>query len=142
MAKRSSSIIMDAVHRLLPTQQPKDSEAEESSEDVLDTIAGMQKEHAAGTPTADETIIDRTLRAQGDATTLEPASMDLTLAVGAQGTSAQTDTSPAKPGRPAGKGMKLKTSKLQPRQDQPQSCLLYTSPSPRDLSTSRMPSSA
>ena len=26
--------------------------------------------------------------------------------------------------------------------DKPQSCLLYTSPSPRDLSTSRMPSSA
>ena len=26
--------------------------------------------------------------------------------------------------------------------NQPQSCLLYTSPSPRDLSTSRMPSSA
>ena len=26
--------------------------------------------------------------------------------------------------------------------DQPNSCLLYTSPSPRDLSTSRMPSSA
>ena len=74
---------MDAVHRLLPTQQPKDSE------DVLDTIAGMQKEHGAGTPTADETFIDRTLRAQGDATTLEPASMDLTLAAGAQRTSVQ-----------------------------------------------------
>ena len=87
----------------------------------------MQKEHAAGTPTADETIIDRTLRAQGDATTLEPASMDLTLAAGAQGTSVQkdkvpqTDTSPAQPGRPAGQGMKLKTSKLQPQQDQPHS---------------------
>ena len=58
MAKKSSGLIMDAVHRLLPTQQPKDSEADESSEDVLDTIAGMQKEHAAGTPTADETIIN------------------------------------------------------------------------------------
>ena len=90
MAKRSSGLIMDAVHRLLPTQ-PKDSEADESSEDVLDTIAGMQKEHAAGTPTADDTIIDRTLRAQGDATTLEPASMDLTLAAGAQRTSVQKD---------------------------------------------------
>ena len=33
----------------------------------------------------------------------------------------------------------------QPRahlKDEPDSCLLYTSPSPRDLSTSRMPSSA
>ena len=103
MAKRSSGIIMDAVHRLLPTNQPKDSEADESSEDVLDTIAGMQKEHAAGTPTADETIIDQTLRAQGDATTLEPTQMDLTLAAGAKSTSAQKDN-----------------------------CLLYTSPSPRD----------
>ena len=28
------------------------------------------------------------------------------------------------------------------RQDTPIACLLYTSPSPRDLSTSRMPSSA
>ena len=34
MAKRSSGIIMDAVHHLLPTHQPKDSEADESSEDV------------------------------------------------------------------------------------------------------------
>ena len=31
---------------------------------------------------------------------------------------------------------------LAPRADQPWFCLLYTSPSPRDLSTSRMPSSA
>ena len=142
MAKRSSGIIMDAVHRLLPTQ-PKDSEADESSEDVLDTIAGMQKEHAAGTPTADETIIDRTLRAQGDATTLEPASMDLTLATGAQRTSSvqkdkepQTDTSPAQPGRPAGKGMKLKTSKLQPRQDQPNSQGAHSVPAPVSLKLS------
>ena len=29
-----------------------------------------------------------------------------------------------------------------PSKDQPYYCLLYTSPSPRDLSTSRMPSSA
>ena len=136
MARKSSGLIMDAVHRLLPTHQPKDSEAEESSEDVLDTIAGMQKEHAAGTPTADETIIDRTLRAQGDATTLEPAQMDLTLAAGAQGTSVQkdkepqTDTSPAQPGRPAGQGMKLKTSKLQPRQDQPHSQGAHPVPAP------------
>ena len=136
MARKSSGLIMDAVHRLLPTHQPKDSEAEESSEDVLDTIAGMQKEHAAGTPTADETIIDRTLRAPGDATTLEPAQMDLTLAAGAQGTSAQkdknpqTDTSPAQAGRPAGQGMKLKTSKLQPRQDQPHSQGAHPVPAP------------
>ena len=67
----------------------RDSEADESSEDVLDTIARMEKEHAAGTPTADETIIDRTIRAPGDATTLEPAHMDITIAAGAQGTSAQ-----------------------------------------------------
>ena len=94
MARKSSGIIMDAVNRLLPAQIPRDSEADESSEDVLDTIAGMQKEHAAGTPTADETIIDRTLRAQGDATTLEPAQMDLTLAASAQGTSVQKDKDP------------------------------------------------
>ena len=31
---------------------------------------------------------------------------------------------------------------IQLMQDQDDSCLLYTSPSPRDLSTSRMPSSA
>ena len=114
MAKKSSGLIMDAVHRLLPAHQPKDSEADESSEDVLDTIAGMQKEHAAGTPTADETIINRTLRAPGDATTLEPATMDLTLAAGAQSTSAQkdkepqADTSPAQPGRPAEKRYETK----------------------------------
>ena len=44
-----------------------------------------------------------------------------------------------KAGHPGGKGLPTLvyyTSK------QPQSCLLYTSPSPRDLSTSRMPSSA
>ena len=126
MARKSSGIIMDAVNRLLPAQIPRDSEADESSEDVLDTIAGIQKEHAAGTPTADETIIDRTLRAPGDATTLEPAHMDLTLAAGAKSTSAQkdkepqADTSPAQTGRPAGKGTKNKTSKSQSRQDQPQ----------------------
>ena len=33
-------------------------------------------------------------------------------------------------------------SELQQRVDQLAACLLYTSPSPRDLSTSRMPSSA
>ena len=32
--------------------------------------------------------------------------------------------------------------KLAPHTDNPYRCLLYTSPSPRDLSTSRMPSSA
>ena len=31
---------------------------------------------------------------------------------------------------------------LVPDWEQPYNCLLYTSPSPRDLSTSRMPSSA
>ena len=34
------------------------------------------------------------------------------------------------------------TSQLMARRTECQSCLLYTSPSPRDLSTSRMPSSA
>ena len=34
MAKKSSGLIMDAVHRLLSAHQPKDSEADESSEDV------------------------------------------------------------------------------------------------------------
>ena len=42
-----------------------------------------------------------------------------------------------------GNHMKLSTSETtEPDETWPQGCLLYTSPSPRDLSTSRMPSSA
>ena len=37
-------------------------------------------------------------------------------------------------------GIKTRLSKK--KQNDPNTCLLYTSPSPRDLSTSRMPSSA
>ena len=40
------------------------------------------------------------------------------------------------------KVMPLQSSIAQPVGQQHQACLLYTSPSPRDLSTSRMPSSA
>ena len=36
----------------------------------------------------------------------------------------------------------VKVDKLDPAFQDPRNCLLYTSPSPRDLSTSRMPSSA
>ena len=36
----------------------------------------------------------------------------------------------------------VETEELAPELQQPFRCLLYTSPSPRDLSTSRMPSSA
>ena len=41
-------------------------------------------------------------------------------------------------------GLLFKSDVFQPLQkgDQVKGCLLYTSPSPRDLSTSRMPSSA
>ena len=45
-----------------------------------------------------------------------------------------------------GKGCKVLFTDCDPTQAQdrelPNNCLLYTSPSPRDLSTSRMPSSA
>ena len=41
------------------------------------------------------------------------------------------------------KGINLRTKHVKPTQEvETGSCLLYTSPSPRDLSTSRMPSSA
>ena len=39
-------------------------------------------------------------------------------------------------------GFIIKVSRLLEKYEQKKSCLLYTSPSPRDLSTSRMPSSA
>ena len=41
-----------------------------------------------------------------------------------------------------GKGVWLNNKKIDPSQNNRQSCLLYTSPSPRDQSGSRMPSSA
>ena len=40
-----------------------------------------------------------------------------------------------------GKKFKIK-SDFKPAGDQPEACLLYTSPSPRDATLSRMPSSA
>ena len=40
------------------------------------------------------------------------------------------------------RGEKIKTLKNLKKRDREINCLLYTSPSPRDLSTSRMPSSA
>ena len=38
--------------------------------------------------------------------------------------------------------VEMRTGRIVSVEDHPNACLLYTSPSPRDLSTSRMPSSA